>query len=113
MAEAGHTAKLKEALQNHLVQTEGHVGRLRSCFEILGVAAEPKPCKGMMGLIAEGEESIEESGDKEPMGAHLALIVAAQRGAHYEICAYGTARSLARQLGQMDCARLLSHTLGE
>ena len=32
---------------------------------------------------------------------------------HYEISAYGTARSLARQLGEVDCARLLSHTLGE
>jgi Mn-containing catalase len=113
MAEAAHTAKLKEALQKHLVQTEGHVERLRSCFEILGVKAEPKPCKGMMGLIAEGEETIAESGDKEPVGADLALIAAAQRVEHYEISAYGTARSLARQLGRIDCARLLSHTLGE
>jgi Mn-containing catalase len=113
MAEAAHSPKLKEALEKHLIQTQGHVERLRSCFELLGEGAEPKPCKGMMGLIAEGEETIEESADKETAAADLALIAAAQRVEHYEISAYGTARSLARQIGQNDCARLLSHTLGE
>jgi len=66
-----------------------------------------------MGLIEEGKETIEEGADKEPLAADLALIAAAQRVEHYEIAAYGTARGLARQLGEMDCARLLSHTLGE
>ena len=47
------------------------------------------------------------------MTADLALIAAAQRVEHYEISAYGTARGLARQLGAIDCARLLSHTLGD
>ena len=60
-----------------------------------------------------GEETISEGGSKEPLAADLALIAAAQKVEHYEISAYGTARSLARQLGKMDCARLLSHTLGE
>ena len=47
------------------------------------------------------------------MTADLALIAAAQRVEHYEISAYGTARGLARQLGQVECARLLTQTLGE
>ena len=50
---------------------------------------------------------------KEPLAADLALIAAAQRVEHYEISAYGTAKCLARQIGEVDCARLLSHTLGE
>ena len=66
-----------------------------------------------MGLIEEGQETIKEGAGKEPLAADLALIAAAQRVEHYEISAYGTARSLARQLGAVDCARLLSHTLGE
>ena len=56
---------------------------------------------------------IEEGSRKEPVAADLALIAAAQRVEHYEISVYGTARCLARQLGRMDCAQLLSHTLGE
>jgi Mn-containing catalase len=67
----------------------------------------------MMGLVEEGKETIEEGREKEPRTADLALIAAAQRVEHYEISAYGTARCLARQLGEVDCARLLSHTLGE
>jgi len=113
MAEAAHHPKLKEAFQKHLVQTEAHVERLHKVFELLGEKAEPKPCKAMMGLVEEGDETIEEGEEKEPIAADLALIAAAQRVEHYEISAYGTARSIARQLGQLDAARLLSHTLGE
>jgi len=113
MAEAANHPKLKEAFEKHLVQTQGHVERLRQAFEFLGEKAEPKPCKAMMGLIAEGEETIREGKEKEPLASDLAIIAAAQRVEHYEISAYGTARGLARQLGEVECARLLSHTLGE
>ncbi|HEY1343040.1 MAG TPA: DUF892 family protein [Bryobacteraceae bacterium] len=113
MADAANHPKLKEAFEKHLTQTQQQVERLRKAFELLGEDAEPKPCKGMMGLISEGEETIEEGGEKDPLAADLALIAAAQKVEHYEISGYGTARSLARQLGATDCARLLSHTLGE
>jgi Mn-containing catalase len=113
MVEAAHHPKLKEAFEKHLVQTEGHVERLRKVFEMLGEAAEAKPCKAMMGLIEEGKETIEEGGDKQPIAADLALIAAAQRVEHYEIACYDTVRGLARQLGEIEAARLLSHTLGE
>ncbi len=113
MAEAANHPKLKEAFEKHLVQTEGQVTRLQQVFEMIGEEAKPKPCKAMMGLIEEGEETIKEGSDKEPLAADLALIAAAQRVEHYEISAYGTARGLARQIGEAGCARLLSYTLGE
>jgi len=113
MAEAAHHPKLKEAFEKHLEQTETHVERLRSAFGLLGEKAEPRPCKAMMGLVEEGKETIEEGVEKEPLAADLALIASAQRVEHYEISAYGTAKCLARQIGEIDCARLLSHTLGE
>ena len=113
MADAAHHPKLKEAFQKHLTQTEGQIERLRKAFESLGEEAKPKTCKGMMGLIQEGEETINEGANRDPLSADLALIAAAQRVEHYEISAYGTARSLARQAGDNTCARLLSRTLGE
>jgi Mn-containing catalase len=113
MAEAARHPKLKEAFEKHLIQTEGHVERLRSAFGLLGEKAQPKPCKAMIGLIEEGKETIEEGAEKKPLAADLALIAAAQRVEHYEISAYGTAKCLARQIGHVDCARLLSYTLGE
>jgi Mn-containing catalase len=113
MADAAHHPKLRELLTKHLQQTEGHVERLRAAFEVLDGKAEPKPCKGMLGLIEEGNETIEENAEKEELTSDLALIAAAQRVEHYEISAYGTARCLARQIGEREVATLLSHTLGE
>jgi len=113
MAEAAQNPKLKEAFEKHLVQTEGHVERLKKAFSLLGEKAQPKPCKAMMGLVEEGEETIGEGQDKDPLAADLALITAAQKVEHYEISGYGTARELARQIGQIEVATLLCHTLGE
>ena len=113
MAAAANQPKLKEAFEKHLIQTEQHVERLKQVFQLLGEKAVPKPCKAMMGLVEEGQETIAEGKNKKPLSADLSLIAAAQRVEHYEISAYGTARGLARQLGAMDCARLLTHTLGE
>ena len=113
MAEAANHPKLKEAFQTHLAQTEVHVERLRKVFELLGEKAEPKPCKAMMGLIEEGKETIDTAKEKGTLAADLSLIAAAQRVEHYEIASYGTVRGLARQIGEIECAKLLSHTLGE
>jgi ferritin-like metal-binding protein YciE len=113
MAEAAHHPKLKEAFEKHLVQTENQVERLKQAFELLGAAAEPKPCRAMMGLVEEGQETIEEGSEKEELAADLALITAAQKVEHYEISGYGTVRTLARQIGAYDVATLLGHSLGE
>jgi Mn-containing catalase len=113
MADAAHHPKLKETLTKHLQQTEGHVDRLSDALSQLGEKPRSKPCKGMMGLIAEGEETIEEGEDKDELAADLALIAAAQKVEHYEISGYGTARCLARQIGEREIATLLSRTLGE
>ena len=113
MAAAAHHPKLREAIEKHLEQTQGHVTRLNEAFELLGVKAQPKPCKAMLGLIEEGKEQIQAGKEKEELGADLALITAAQKVEHYEISGYGTARALARQINEREVATLLSHTLGE
>jgi Mn-containing catalase len=113
MAAAARTPKLKEALEKHRLQTEGQVERLKKAFELLGDEGKPKPCRGMSGLIEEGEEVIAETGKKEDIAADLALIGAAQKVEHYEISGYGTARGVARQIGEYEVAALLAQTLGE
>ena len=113
MAQAAHHPKLKESFEKHLAQTQGHVARLQQAFELLGEKAQPKPCKAMMGLVEEGQETIAEGAEKEAIAADLALIASAQRVEHYEIAGYGHVRQLARQIGEREVAALLSHTLGE
>ena len=113
MAESAHHPKLREAFEKHLTQTRGQVERLKKVFELLGEKAQPKPCRGMKGLVEEGEEVIEGYEGEDEIAADLAVIGAAQKVEHYEIAAYGTARALARQIGEREVATLLSHSLGE
>ncbi|MGH9572600.1 MAG: ferritin-like domain-containing protein [Candidatus Acidiferrales bacterium] len=113
LSAAAHHPKLKEAFEKHLQQTERHTERLKAAFDILGEKPEPTPCKGMMGLIEEGKETIDAMEEQEDLAADLSLIAAAQKVEHYEISGYGTARCLARQIGEREVEKLLSHTLGE
>jgi ferritin-like metal-binding protein YciE len=111
MADAAASTSLKQAFQSHLTETQGHVSRLETIFR--GVNVEPKreTCQAMKGLISEGEEMIDATGDADVRDA--ALIAAAQRVEHYEISGYGTARTIAQQLGLADVANLLQRTLNE
>lgn len=67
----------------------------------------------MLGLIEEGQETIEEVAEKEPLIADIALVASAQRVEHYEIAGYGNVKCLARLLGEIEVAQLLAYTLGE
>ncbi len=113
MAKAARDPKLKLAFQKHLEETKGHVERLKQAFEILGSKAKAKHCKGMEGLITEGQEGIEEGAEKEDAIADLALVAAAQKVEHYEISGYGTLRAVADQIGNKKVAKLLQQTLAE
>ena len=113
MATAASSDLLKMAFEKHLDETKDQVARLNEVFELLGVAAKAKPCKGMAGLIDEGQEVIQEGSEKEDIASDLALIAAAQKVEHYEISGYGTSRTMAGQIGRPDVAQLLSKTLAE
>jgi Mn-containing catalase len=113
MAEAARFDQLRELFELHLEETEAQIERLNECFQLLGKTARAKPCKGMMGLVEEGREVIEEGENKEAAAADLALIGAAQRVEHYEISGYTTARNLAQQLRQSAVVALLSKSLAE
>ena len=103
----------KPCCETHLQETEAQVERLNESLQILGAPARAKPCKGMAGLVEEGEEVMSEGKKKDDAPADLALIGAAQRVEHYEIAAYTTARNLALQLRQPAIVQLLTMSLGE
>lgn len=111
MIKTANSDELREAFQDHLTKTEGHVQRLEQIFENLGERARGKKCLGMEGLLEEGKEMMKEEAEPEVLDA--ALIGAAQRVEHYEIAAYGTVRAFAEQLGHNDAADLLQQTLDE
>jgi Mn-containing catalase len=113
MAKAARSAQLQRLFEIHLDETNTQVERLNECFAILGIAARAKPCKGMMGLLEEGQEHIDDGKKMDDAAADLALIGSAQRVEHYEMAAYTTARNLAQQLHHSAIVQHLTNSLGE
>jgi ferritin-like metal-binding protein YciE len=111
MAEKAHDISLQQAFREHLQVTELQVERLEEIFAKLGKEPERVKCVAMVGLISEGSEILDATGDADVLDA--ALISAAQRVEHYEIAAYGTARTFARRLGNSYVAELLQQSLDE
>src|ERR1700704_4197749 len=113
MANAARFDRLRELFEVHLAETEQQVERLNEALSLLGITGRPKPCKGMMGIVEQGQEVMEEGEQKEDAAADLALIGAAQRVEHYEISGYTTAKNLAQQLRHTAVVALLSKSLAE
>ena len=113
MAKSARFDRLRELFEVHLAETEQQVERINECFSLLGVNARAKACKGMMGLVEEGQEVMDQAEEKDDATADLALIGAAQRVEHYEISGYTTAKNLAQQLRHSAVVALLSASLAE
>ncbi|HVA49759.1 MAG TPA: ferritin-like domain-containing protein [Pirellulales bacterium] len=111
MAEAAFSSQLKSAFETHLQETRRQKERLERAFQLLGQDAVAEKCQAMAGLISEGSEIIQATGDPEVKDA--ALIAAAQRVEHYEIAGYGCARTFARHLHREDVAAILQQNLEE
>lgn len=111
MANAAQCPHLKEAFMSHLGETKVHAQRLETVFRAIGKSPERQTCPAMKGLIKEGSETINATGDPEVKDA--ALIASAQRVEHYEMAAYGTLRNLARTIGLENVALILQQTLDE
>jgi ferritin-like metal-binding protein YciE len=111
MAKAASNPDLRTALEEHLEVTKRQVERLEEVFRGLGRPATGKTCKGMAGLIEEGQEILEE--DFEPDVLDAGIIAAAQKVEHYEIATYGTLRTFAETKGDTKSARILEEILEE
>jgi ferritin-like metal-binding protein YciE len=111
MAEAATSAELRQVFEKHLAETEGHVGRLEQIFSQMGKDPKATTCDAMKGLVKEGESIIDDI-DQSPL-RDAGLIAAANRVEHYEIAAYGSAKTFAQTLGLTGVVTLLAQTLQE
>ena len=106
-----NSATLKSAFEQHYVQTEGQIERLKQTFESIGLGARAKKCKAMEGLLEEADEIIESFEKSAVLDA--ALIAAAQKVEHYEIASYGCLVTYAKLMEHTQAEQLLSATLAE
>jgi ferritin-like metal-binding protein YciE len=111
MARAAQSEEGKSGFLQHRDETQGQIERLEQVFELLGKPARGKTCEAIQGIIAEGEEIIEEF--KESPALDAGLISSAQAVEHYEIARYGTLIEWANQLGLKDAVPLLQANLAE
>ena len=112
MQKAATTEELKDAFEDHQLQTQKHARRLEKVFKIIDEKPEKKECEAIKGIIKEGEEIIK-STEEGSMTRDAALIIAAQKVEHYEIATYGGLVQLAITMGHDKAADLLEATLME
>jgi ferritin-like metal-binding protein YciE len=111
MVEASNAPQLREAFASHLKETEQHFEKVHQLLQNLDENPGSTKCKGMEGLLEEGEDAIDE--EASPAVRDAFLIAAAQRVEHYEISGYGTARAYARSLGREEDAEVLNQILDQ
>jgi ferritin-like metal-binding protein YciE len=111
LIEKANNPELKDALQEHFDVTKEQINRLDQIFRMLGEKASGETCKGMKGVLAEGDSVVGDAEDNSVRDA--SIIASAQRVEHYEIAGYGTVRTYAKLLGKNDIANLLEQTLQE
>lgn len=111
MAKAATDDDLKEAIQAHLKETEGHVTKLEQVFQCFDEKAKGKTCEATVGLLKEGDEIAADF--KGSPAINAALICAAQKVEHYEIASYGCLHEWAGLLGNDEAEILLQQILDE
>ena len=111
MVKAAKEPELKKAFTTHREETQDQIERLEQVFEMLGKRPQTKPCEAINGIVAEGEETIEDFG--ESAAIDTGLVAAGQAVEHYEMARYGALAAWAAQLGMPEAAALLNQTLQE
>ncbi len=111
MEESAEAPELKRAFHEHLEQTKVHVNRLEGVFRAMGQEPDRRSCKGIEGIIDEGQDIAKEFRKNSALDA--GLIAAAQKVEHYEITSYGTLCSWAKELGNEEILAVLKENLSE
>src|SRR5438067_343059 len=111
LVEQTRAPELRDALTKHCDESRLHLERLDLIFTHWGERRKARPCAGLAGIVQEADDRLNEVTTDDARDA--AIIGVAQRIEHYELAAYGCARSYARRLNRLDEARLLQETLDE
>jgi ferritin-like metal-binding protein YciE len=111
MANAASNTQLSAAFKQHFNETKTHMDTVRVILDELGENPGNTKCKGMEGLLEEGQDVIKKKGD--PEATDVALIVAAQKVEHYEIASYGALTAFAQTMGHEKAARVLQTILDQ
>lgn len=111
LIEKASNRELKQGLNQHLRETKIQVRRLEEVFALLDEEPATKSCKGIDGILGEGDELMGNIAEQRVLNA--AIIASAQAVEHYEITRYGALIAWAKEMDRSDVARILTQTLKE
>ncbi len=111
MIKAANDSELKDGLENHRMETEGHVDKLEQVFGILGKTPKAVKCVAIEGILSEADEVLEDFGGTKVCDA--AIIFSGQAVEHYEITRYGNMHAWATSLGMDEVAEIIESILME
>jgi ferritin-like metal-binding protein YciE len=111
MIKAAHDDGLREGLESHRQETEGHVSKLEQVFSILGKSPKAVKCEAIDGILSEADGVLKDFGKSKACDA--AIIFSGQAVEHYEITRYGSMHAWATSLGIDDAAEILESILEE
>jgi ferritin-like metal-binding protein YciE len=109
--DAADSAVLEKIFEDRLKQADRHIERIREICNALDVQPEGEKCHGMEGLIAEGDEHLDEAETDRVRDA--GLIANARRIEHYGIAGYDFARTYAERLGHDAAGEALAENVYE
>lgn len=109
MIEKATDPQLKQGLETHLRETEGHASQVESILSQISGDTSTVTCKVTAALATEGSDMIKDSGDASVTDA--AIIAACQQVEHHEIAVYGTLKTWAGILGENTQAEILESIL--
>jgi len=109
---AATSDELKDAVSEHLRETQAQVQKLERVFASIGEKPQAKKCDAMEGLVEEVSSCIEDT-EKGTYTRDAGLIVCAQKVEHYEIAAYGSLTEFAKVMNHQEAAEILAEILEE
>jgi ferritin-like metal-binding protein YciE len=111
MAEGATDDDLREAFNNHLIETERQKNRLEQVFDMVDEKPKKEEVEAIRGMIEDTEWCIDNI--KSPDALDLSLMSSASHVEHYEMASYISAVSMANALGYDEAAELLNESLEE
>ena len=110
MAREVSAPDMRERIVAHQGETEQQIQNLERAFEAIGERARAQKCPGILGIVQEHEDFVEEEEPSKPILEAFDLG-AGLRIEHYEIAGYRSAIALAKSMRRAEVVELLRANL--
>ncbi|MEN9936515.1 MAG: hypothetical protein RLZZ387_3094 [Chloroflexota bacterium] len=109
MSQMASDTKLKGMIQEHITETQRQIQMLEQVYQAMGQQPKRVPCDAAMGLVKEGQKTVQEAQTPELKDCVIAGALA--KGEHYEMASYRGLVMGAEMMGNQEALRMLRQIL--